>query len=225
MTTQYSSWDQAKEKSQYHFDNDLVDPRWDTIQNLGSFVPNWTKEVEEIIAKSKPANWETRGFKGEGYMVPKPELEQEEYDLERIGVDPKVTITNLAWDLPPVLQRISDLFGLDDCMNRIHVQMPGQVWHLHIDKLYKWNPEDPSKVQRFFIALNDWQPGQFWEYGNFHWNKWKAGEVTTFDWANVPHSTANAGHYPRVTLQITGVETEKTREFLRQLRSRSPYRV
>jgi hypothetical protein len=103
-------------------------------------------------------------------------------------------------------------------MYRIHVQQPGEVWNLHIDKLQKWCPEDPSQVLRVFVQLTDWQPGQFWEYGNYHWNQWRAGDVTTFDWPNMPHSTANAGYHPRATLQLTGVITPKTREFLHTLR-------
>jgi hypothetical protein len=46
---------------------------------------------------------------------------------------------------------------------------------------------------------------------------WAAGEVTTFDWLNVPHCTANAGLSPRVTLQITGIRTKQTEDFLRIL--------
>jgi hypothetical protein len=212
-----SSFDKLKEISQYHFDNDTIDPRWDTVIELGKLTPNWDDELEQILKDSKPANWETRGFKGEGAFIPKPELEDEEYDLERVGIDPKVIITDLAWKLGPKLQAISDQFGLKDCMNRIHVQRPGQLWHLHIDKLYKWCPENPEKVLRVFIALNDWQPGQFWEYGNFVHRNWKAGDVTTFDWQNVPHSTANAGFHPRVTLQLTGIITDKTEAFLKEL--------
>ena len=212
------SYDKLKEKSEYHFNNDTIDPRWDTVIQLGQLDASaWANDVADIVDRSKPANWETRGFKGEGAVVPKPELEDEEYDLERVGVDPKVIITNLDWKLSPQFQSISDAFGLEDCMERIHVQMPGQVWHLHIDKLYKWFPEDPSRVGRYFIQLTDWQPGQFWEYGNFHWNHWKAGSVTTFDWKNVPHSTANAGFHPRVTLQLTGIITDKTRDYLANL--------
>ena len=64
------------------------------------------------------------------------------------------------------------------------------------------------------IQLTDWQPGQFWEFGNYHWNQWTAGDVVTFDWQNMPHSTANAGHHPRVTLQLTGVKTSDTYDFL-----------
>jgi hypothetical protein len=220
-----SSWDETKVKSQYHFDNDLIDPRFDTVVQLGQFLPCWGDELDKIINTAQPAQWANRGYKGRDEQAPPEDLAAEEYDMSRVGMDPKMTITHLNWDLPVVLQRISDLFGLDDCMNRIHVQQPGELWNLHLDKLQKWCPEDPSRIMRIMIQLTDWQPGQFWEYGNYHHRGWKAGEVTTFDWANVPHSTANAGHHPRVTLQITGVVTEKTRDFLRILRSKSPYRL
>lgn len=209
-----SSWDKLKEKSDYHFDPKINDRQEDVLTFLGQLVSNWDDELEQILADAKPANWETRGFKGEGVMVPKPELVEEEYDLERVGIDPKVVITDLAWKLGPKLQALSNSFGLKDCMERIHVQKPGQLWHLHIDKLYKWFPEDPDQVMRIFIQLTDWQPGQFWEYGTYHHRGWRAGEVTTFDWQNLPHSTANAGFHPRVTLQLTGIKTEKTQEML-----------
>ena len=212
-----SSWDKLVEKSTYHFDSKRIDNKDDVIVSLGHIAPYWDDELEQILADAKPANWETRGFKGEGVFVPKPELEEEEYDLERVGVDPKVIITDLAWKLGPKLKAISDAFGLDDCMERIHVQKPGQLWHRHIDKLYKWFPEDPGQVGRYFIQLTDWQPGQFWEYGNHHWTHWQAGDVSTFDWQNMPHSTANAGFHPRATLQLTGIITDKTREFLAEL--------
>jgi len=78
-------------------------------------------------------------------------------------------------------------------------------------------PIDPQQVMRIMIHLTDWQPGHFWNYGNYMWSGWKAGNTSTFDWINVPHSTANAGHVPRATLQITGVKTKKTDEFLQEL--------
>ena len=136
-----------------------------------------------------------------------------------MGADPKMIITHLNWAIPNSLKEITRLFALDDCMERIHVQRPGEVWNLHIDKLQKWAPENPSQVSRYFVQLTDWRPGQFWEYGNYHWNQWSAGDVSTFDWVNIPHSTANAGHHPRVTFQLTGVRTLRTEEFLEYLRS------
>ena len=212
-----SSWDFTKSTSTYHFDPRRLDRFEDVIAHLGHIEPTWLADIDNIVANAKPATWETRGYKGEGVLPPREDLVAEEYDLERVGADPKMTITHLNWNMPESLKKISRQFGLADCMERIHVQLPGEVWNLHMDKLQKWNPEDPSRVMRIFVQLTDWQPGQFWEYGNHHWNQWRAGDVSTFDWANMPHSTANAGHHPRVTLQLTGVITDRTQEFLAHL--------
>jgi hypothetical protein len=89
---------------------------------------------------------------------------------------------------------------------------------LHLDKLEKWMPADPGQVVRYFVQLTDWQQGHFWNYGNYAWQGWPAGCVTTFDWKNVPHCTANAGHVPRVTLQITGIKTSGTQHYLDKLK-------
>jgi hypothetical protein len=212
-----SSWDHTRAHSTYHFDSTQVDAPQDVFQHLGTLAETWQQDLPAIIEHSRPATWETRGYKGEGVPPPREDLIAEEYDIERVGADPKMIITNLNWKIPDSLKNISKQFALDDCMERIHVQWPGQVWNLHIDKLYKWCPEDPSRVMRIFIQLTDWQPGQFWEYGNHHWNQWRAGDVSTFDWANIPHSTANAGHHPRVTFQLTGIKTAETLDFLAAL--------
>lgn len=213
-----SNWETARQRSDYHFDSKIKDNPQDVMQHLGSIVPTWQNDLETIINNSKPATWATRGYKGEGIEAPPDELAQEEYDLTSHGMSRDLAITHLNWQLPSSLQAISDSFGLDKCMNRIHVQMPGEVWNLHIDKLYKWAPDNPESIMRIFIQLTDWQPGQFWEFGNYHWNQWAAGDVTTFDWVNMPHATANGGYNPRVTFQLTGIRTEKTEQFLQWLK-------
>ena len=213
-----SSWEKSKQKSNYHFDNFKNDSQVDKVIKIGKILADYSEDVKHAVETAKPATWRTRGYKGEGVEAPREDQIAEEYDLTRIGMDTEVTITHLNWAIPTVLKQITELFALEDVMERIHVQMPGEVWNLHLDKLQKWCPEDPSRVMRIMIQLTDWQPGQFWEYGNYHHNKWRAGEVTTFDWANVPHGTANAGHNPRVTFQLTGVKTAKTEEFLNVLK-------
>jgi len=212
-----SSWDTTRANSTYHFDSTRRDLPTDVLQQLGRVPVTWQDDLPVIIENSRPATWETRGYKGQDVPPPREDLEAEEYDISRVGADPKMVITNLNWAIPDSLAKISAAFALDDCMQRIHVQWPGQVWNLHIDKLQKWSPDDPSRVLRIFVQLTDWQPGQFWEYGNHHWNQWAAGDVSTFDWANIPHSTANAGHHPRVTLQLTGVRTKQTDHYLATL--------
>lgn len=200
-----SNWEITKQRSQYHFDNTKLDPRWDTVKLVKQIANTWTEELPAAIAASKPVSWRTRGRVNDPLQRRSEEYDQEEYDLERIGMPKDYVVTNLNYDLSPELQRIADSFELDNAMARLHVQWPGQVWNLHIDKLEKWMPADPSKVERYFVQLTDWQPGHFWSFGNYTWQGWRAGDVVTFDWYNVPHCTANAGLTPRITLQVTGV--------------------
>jgi hypothetical protein len=210
-----SSWDETKQRSNYHFDNKKFDPAQDRVIRLGVIPPSWQQELPSIIENSQSATWRTRGAAGKSR--PESELAAEEHDLEREGYRADYVITNLNWSIPSVLQNIADQFALDDVMVRIHVQQPGQVWNYHLDKLEKWNPEDPDSVLRVQIQLTDWQPGQFWNYGNYCHSMWVAGDVTTFDWQNIPHATANASHHARVTMQITGIITDETCKFLSKL--------
>lgn len=212
-----SNWEISREKSKYHFDSKRLDPPESVMAYLGHIEPTWLQDLQDIIEHAQPATWATRGYKGEGIQAPPEELAAEEYDLTSNGMSADLPITHLNWRLPESLQRISDAFALENCMSRIHVQQPGEMWNLHIDKLYKWAPDNPESVMRIMIQLTDWAPGQFWEYGNYHWNQWRAGDVSTFDWPNIPHSTANAGYHSRVTFQLTGIRTAATLDYLAQL--------
>jgi len=212
-----SNWEITRQRSQYHFDTSQMDPRWDTVQQLGHIEPCWQAELSAAIAASTPVTWRTRGRDNDPLKRASEEYDQEDYDLEQQGYGRDHIVTDLNYNLSPVFQHIADQFALEMSMARIHVQRPGQTWNLHLDKLEKWMPTDPSQVVRYFIQLTDWQPGHFWSYGNYQWSGWRAGDVSTFDWINVPHATANAGHVPRVTLQITGVKTEKTKGFLAKI--------
>ena len=210
------------QRSGYHFDNFKFDPDQDKVTVLGNIDPFWSAELDEIVKLAQPKTWRTRG---KGLDRPAKEYDQEDYDLKQFGYGKDFIVSDLTWEVPESFNKIGIWFGMENSKMRLHVQRPGQMWNLHLDKLEKWNPEDPSKVMRVMIALNDWEPGHFFSYGNYTHTGWHAGDVTTFDWQNIPHSTANAGHSPRITLQLTGVVTDKTRDFLRILGSRSPYKL
>ena len=149
-------------------------------------------------------------------------LDQEEYDIAQGGGDPEtLMLTNMSddWENFPTLYNMMDYFGLevggiDGAKKRAHVQLTGQMFNLHIDKLWDRCIDDPERVARITIMLEDWQPGQFYMYGNYVYQNWKAGEAHIFDWANTPHATANASNVPRSVLQVTGLKTDKTREIL-----------
>lgn len=206
-----SSYQRARERSRYHFDPRREDLREDVIKDAGYFppTPEWDAAIAEIIGRATPATWATRGYKAAGAAIPPAELHSETLDLVRHGYDKDHVIVNIDWNIPPVFQKIASSYELNDMMLRLHVQHPGQIWNLHIDKLDKWCPDDPDSVRRIFVQLTDWQPGQFWEFGNYHWRQWRQGEAIEFDWQNMPHCTANAGYDIRVTLQITGVDPGK----------------
>jgi hypothetical protein len=213
-----SNWELLRQRSQYHFDTAVIDPRWDTIISVGHIQPCWQQELEQVLASAHSVTWRTRGRDNDPLKRNAQEYDQEDYDLEQQGYGRDHIVTDLEYRVPMTLQNIADQFALDQVMVRVHVQRPGQVWNLHLDKLEKWMPSDPTRVVRYFIQLTDWQPGHFWSYGNYVYQGWHAGDVTTFDWLNVPHATANAGHVPRATLQITGIETAGHVKFLNTLK-------
>jgi hypothetical protein len=216
-----SNWDWTVAHSEYHFDNDVKEEVGDWFDILGRFVGDWSAERDALVAASMPINWETRKFYGDRDDK-SPMLTQEEYDIAQGGGDPKaLMLTNMVDDFEqfPTIYAMADYFGIagdaaQGAKKRAHVQLTGQMFNLHIDKLWDRCPEDPERVARITIMLDDWQPGQFYMYGNYVYSHWRAGEAHIFDWANVPHATANASNHPRATIQITGLKTDKTREII-----------
>ena len=216
-----SNWDWTVAHSEYHFDKDVKEEIGDWFDVLGRFEGNWSAERDALVAASMPINWETRKFYGDRDDK-SPMLTQEEYDIAQGGGDPKaLMLTNMVDDFEqfPTIYAMADYFGIagdaaQGAKKRAHVQLTGQMFNLHIDKLWDRCPEDPERVARITIMLDDWQPGQFYMYGNYVYSHWRAGEAHIFDWANVPHATANASNHPRATIQITGLKTDKTREII-----------
>ena len=114
---------------------------------------------------------------------------------------------------------------MDRSMIKFHNQTTGQMLHTHIDNFaarperensFKVTEMDlhPETMRRFAIMLADWELGQIFQIGNANFTQWRAGDCITWEWFDMPHSTANAGYDPRVTLQLTGVKTDRTYDFL-----------
>ena len=154
MTTEQSSWELTKQYSGYHFDNFKFDPDQDKVTTLGNIDPFWKEELDTTIELARPKTWRTRGK--EGNERPDEEYDQEDYDLRQFGYGKDHVVSDLTWEVPSTFDKIAVWFGMDNYKMRLHVQRPGQVWNLHLDKLDKWNPADPSRVMRVMIALNDW---------------------------------------------------------------------
>jgi hypothetical protein len=226
ISKEKSSWEFTKKTSNYHFDPKRMDPRYDTVIGLARFEGDWDAEVQRAIERAKPMTWRSRRFGN--ISDTSPMVEAEEYDIIQGGGDPNVPmwgVTDMKKDMSdcPVLSRIVDIVGLDpaELKAKIHVQFTGESHTLHIDKLAQaFSPDginyvgdDEHLITRIVVMLQDWEPGHFYQYGNYTYEKWHRGDCHTFLWKDVPHCTANAGLVPRVNLLLTGKITDKTREF------------
>lgn len=220
-----SSWQWCVDHSRYHFDNFKIDQPDEWFQVLGRFEGNWAEEVAQ--AQGKPITWATRKFYNNDDDTVSPMLEQEENDLRTTGAPVDLELTDAVFDISayPTLTRMSDYFGIEDAKIRMHYQQPGQMFNLHIDKLQERCPDDPERVIRMSIMLTDWEPGQFYSYGNYTYSHWRAGDVHIFDWENVPHATANASRSMRPVLQVTGLKTDRTRKLLAESGPNKRYSV
>tara|TARA_Y100001938_G_scaffold146380_1_gene225123 strand:- start:2299 stop:2955 length:657 start_codon:yes stop_codon:yes gene_type:complete len=207
-----SNWEDAKARSNYHFNKWHSDT--ECVTHLGKFSGGWHTELQAVIQDAKPLNWSNRR-QGTGRENTNIDVEAEENDLRKAGADPKMTIYRGLKDFTkcPSLQKMTDFFCLDRVKSKLHIQFTGEVLNMHIDKLYDLDG-DPNKVIRIMVMLQDWEPGQFIIYGNQQFDRWRAGDIHSFDWQNIPHATANASNKPRPMLVITGVKSEATKKIL-----------
>lgn len=206
-----NSWDSYVGQSNYHFDNFKKDKPGEWFRVLGKFnAPSWKHELELIASRLSP-------------LVAGPEVRQP-------GAPPpaNLELTQYADKIQdcPTLMAMYNYIGLIGGSvsangtvlkgRRIHWQMPGQTFLMHLDRHWEQLPDKnkPQDVARITVMLEDWQPGQFIMYGNCIYDHWQAGEIHVFDWVNTPHCTANASRFPRPTFQMTGLVSEKTKQLL-----------
>ena len=180
-----SNWEDAKARSQYHFNKWHNDT--DCVRPLGRFTGGWQTEIQSVIQDAKPLNWGNRR-EGTGRENTNINVEAEENDLKMAGADPKMTIYRGLKDFTkcPTLQRMTDFFALTVVKSKLHIQFTGEVLNMHIDKLYDLDA-DPNNVIRIMIMLQDWEPGQFIMYGNQQYDRWKAGDIHTYDCQHITH--------------------------------------
>ena len=221
-----SSWEWSRAHSRYHFDNTRRDNLGEWYWPLGQFHGNWRADLQAIAQDHRPVTWASRKFYNDENDV-SAMLHQEEYDLEKSGAPVDLQLTDMTDHLEryPTLWRMAEFFGLEQDKRRVHYQMPGQMFNLHIDKLWEFCPEDPDRIVRITVHLTDWEPGQFMQYGTAFHSHWNAGDIHIFDWVNVPHATANASRHPRPTLQVTGLKTTRTLEILERASSCPVYNI
>ena len=218
-----SNWAYGKAKSNYHFNDDLLDKPGQYVYKAGKFQGDWSSDLATVLANSTPITWATR--KGDTVS---DMLTQEQADITNAGADADLVVSEKYSgniDDLPTLKKMVDFFGLTDPEARVHVQRLGQMWNIHVDKLEDRNPDNPDSVIRFHIFLNDWSPGQFFEIGTHDLQHWKAGDIIWFDWQNAPHASANASYDPKVAIMLTGIKSAKTEQIIADATAKHIYKI
>ncbi len=226
-----SSWEWTVEHSQYHFDWTRRDQPGEWMQYLGRMQGDWSRDLADAMAREHRAiTWATRKDsphyrRADGTFEQSSMIEQEENDLRSAGYATDLELSDVVEEeqFGPDIRKIVEFWGLENPWCRLHLQKPGQMFNLHIDKLYDRCSENPERISRIMIFLADWQPGQFSCYGTHNMSHWRAGDVMTFDWPNVPHASANASRETRPILMMTGLKTDRTRELLYLANAQSVY--
>lgn len=228
-----SNWDYIKNTfSNYHFDKWKFDEIGDWYHLLGRMeLPS---NMEELLVgleeESKKVGWHDLTTKQLHPGFPggqSPLHSLEEYDREASGIQGEFTqiVPESGIVEIPEIQNLATYWKMKRLRTRVHIQMPGQTFIQHIDKLWHRNPADPTKVMRIMVALRDYEPGQIITYGNTVYTRWRAGDVTTFDTHNVPHGGVNLSKSPRPFLIITGIRTEETDKILLESNSDTVHTV
>ena len=204
-----SNWQQSKANSNYHFDWQRAEMPGHDYRWITRFVGDWNIELEQIKNQAVPKTWATRGKE---YHPDHPNLVGEHNDLTNAGMNTEQVIFRKVFEFEGKWKTMIDHLHMENTKQAFHIQYPGELLNLHIDKQYEMN-DDPKQVARFFIFLEDWKPGHFMHMGT-SFVKWRKGDVLWFDWPNMPHASANAGWEPRCLIQITGTISKATKQLL-----------
>ena len=93
----------------------------------------------------------------------------------------------------------------------VYRMCPGTVLPEHSDtydrfrKIY--SVDNPEKIYRAIIFLEDWQPGHYFDINGTPITQWCAGDGVWWNW-DIKHTAANIGKTNRYTLQITGLKND-----------------
>lgn len=238
-----SQWEFLKATSYYHYDPQIEDQRLGTCENplyipLANFQGDWSRELEMISSMAQP--WTPQVGKKQGIPVGEPNLDDyhlkrnyfEDNDLWRWGYtkeDRDYTALSRVRATVGSLAKIVDMFHFSEVWAKCDIQLPGQMFYYHTDNFgiafdgptARGNYERPAdcdwdqrKWLRLIMFLTDQDHGHVWQQGNINL-RWKKGDCFSYPWRDIPHGTANFGHRPRATLNITGAVSDRTLEVLK----------
>jgi len=197
----------AEAISIWHFNPKIKDKEEDVFTRVCNFDFDFTIDVQKAKTNLIPTvTYDVEFWKGLGY----PQIQATD------------STNKLNLDEYPTFKKVIDYLGLIDHPQydvkvKLFRQLPGQILPSHIDNYKKATEKTTSeyalKAVRFAVALNDWNVGHYWHFGNAVWSQWSLGDCVHWH-RTMAHGTANVGHTERLTLQITGLPSSKTLDLI-----------
>jgi len=206
-----SRWDYLKQFSTWHHDESIPPKKGiDGLTYIGNFADDFNDAIAECKKEAKLHDWS----------------ERHSFDFERAGHHP---IPSAYYQVKgkqtiPVFAKIVYALGMINSRATFHLQKPGQMMAEHHDNIMGRSDNGldphPEETRRFVIMLDDWHRGQVFHVGNDSLTRWKKGDCITWEWKDMPHSTANSGWSDRPMLIVTGDVTDKTIKLVEDARSK-----
>lgn len=216
-----TGWNASRKESTWHFDPTLdettPDPHYVRL-NFVQFKGDWQNEIDTADFNRDPPSDLTE------FLTLGSVQESLELGVSYKGMLSARSIVTENSGHPKLWKLIQEL-GIEEPYAMIYKQKPGQINWLHMDRVCCHDSIDRSGINsydmsqdgdlvRVLVALEDWKWGHFATMGNYNWTQWKAGDIVWFRWQDVPHATANAGHFDRHFLKITGKTSERFQSLL-----------
>ena len=79
--------------------------------------------------------------------------------------------------------------------------LPGNYMPMHRDPHVTW--EDRKNVERFWMPMQDYEPGHIFIYKDSMLSNYKCGDLYRYDDENAIHGAANIGYTPRITFMFS----------------------
>jgi hypothetical protein len=206
-------WENIKKKykNNYHFD---TKSKKKDYQYIGNIKTNW-KDIDKLVNKMHLIT------KPEHAIEKAPKLANKEV-LQRIQAfkDWGYTKDNtkyfrvFAREHKKIFKKFINVTGLEMATSSIIKQYPGQTIPWHYDTHIEFhkrieNLKNKRKPIRYMVFLTDWDWGHFFSVGSTIVNKWKKGDIITWD-PIMFHTGSNSGISPKVTMNITGLIGNKS---------------
>ena len=132
--------------------------------------------------------------------------------------DNTVSLQMTDKNFPEIFKPFKEFSGLDLCNVVALKQYPGQFLPWHIDTLVGIRKEygipDDVDVIRYSLVLEDWKWGHYFLAGNNVFHQWKQGDIILMP-SNMHHTTCNSGIEPKLTMTITGIATDESKNLIK----------